>query len=63
MDKLPPIAAVTAMDPLGIVHPRRMWSKALQHATGHLQDDCIVGRGLDRAVSVTLTRRCDLRPA
>jgi len=43
MDKLPPIAAVTAMDPLGIVHPRRMWSKALQHATGHLQDDCIVG--------------------
>jgi len=54
MDKLPPIAAVTATGPLGIVHLPRMWAKALQRATGHLQDDYIVGCGLDRAVSEAL---------
>jgi len=50
MEKLPPIAPVTAKGPLGVVHLPRMWAKALQKATGHLQDDYIVGCGLDRAV-------------
>ncbi len=54
MEKFPPVAAVTAMGPLGIVHLPRMWAKALQHATGHLNDDYIVGCGLDRAVSGAL---------
>ena len=54
MDKFPPIAAVTAKGPLGIVHLPRMWAKALQRATGHLNDDYIVGCGLDRAVSEAL---------
>jgi len=50
MQKLPPIAPVTAKGPLGVVHLPRMWAKALQHATGYLQDDYIVGCGLDRGV-------------
>lgn len=54
MEKLPPIAAVTAKGPLGIVHLPRMWAKALQHATGHLVDDYIVGCGLDQAVTSAL---------
>ena len=54
MDKFPPVAAVTAKGPLGIVHLPRMWAKALQHVTGHLNDDYIVGCGLDRAITKAL---------
>lgn len=45
---------MTARGPLGIVHLPRMWAKALQHATGRLNDDYIVGCGLDRAISRAL---------
>lgn len=52
------MAAVTAKGPLGIVHLPLRWAKALQRVTGHLNDDYIVGCGLDRAVSEALASTC-----
>lgn len=50
MDKLPPIAPISAKGPLGLVHMPRMWSKALLHATGQLAPGYRTGCFFDRSV-------------
>lgn len=50
MKTLPPIAPVTAMGTLGVVHMPRMWSKALLHAKGQLAEGYRPGCFFDRTV-------------
>ncbi len=47
---LPPIAPVSAMGTLGLVHMPRMWSKALLHAKGQLAEGYLPGCFFDRTL-------------
>lgn len=51
MNKIPPIAAVAAKGPLGVVQLPRLWSKVLLSQKGLLPDGyAACGEGLDRRV-------------
>lgn len=50
MRTLPPIAPVSAMGTLGVVHMPRMWSKALLHAKGQLAEGYKPGCYFDRTL-------------
>lgn len=51
MDKIPPIAAVEAKGPLGVVQLPRLWSKVLLDAKGLLPEGyAACGNGFDRIV-------------
>lgn len=54
MQKIPPIAPIPAKGPLGLAHLPRMWSKALQAATGQLADGYRTGCYFDRTLMATL---------
>lgn len=54
MQKMPPIAAISAKGPLGLVHLPRMWSKALLGATGHLAPGYRTGCYFDRTLMGSL---------
>ena len=54
MRKIPPIAPIPAKGPLGLAHLPRMWSKALQDATGRLADGYRTGCYFDRTLMASL---------